>query len=318
MISGSRERRSPGENLRSHGWRRTGGRGARRTTCTGICCPCSCFSCSPSIRFLCYGKRLAARRLGLGAVHDRAPAMRPTPLGLANLERHAAAPRVSLRRGPTRPRLGSTASATRPPAGEASAARRKRSSSTASRPGHPFTFPNEARPSSRTCRCFGIAACAAGIGLRGIGETVPNVRMKPFKHPRLRTGPQGRATPTRGNAVFTRVSGKAAFPPELYLPTGTGKTSVVFALLAGARARGALASAPGVHRGPARDRRSGRRSASKPWVDRLAGIPEAARTIDARAAFPLAAGHRIVPIGGGEGRRRRQRRVADRSGPGRA
>lgn len=38
---------------------------------------------------LCYGKRLAARRLGLGAVHDRAPAMRPTPLGLANLERHA-------------------------------------------------------------------------------------------------------------------------------------------------------------------------------------------------------------------------------------
>ena len=38
---------------------------------------------------LCYGKRLAARRLGLGAVHDRAPAIRPTPLGLANLERHA-------------------------------------------------------------------------------------------------------------------------------------------------------------------------------------------------------------------------------------
>ena len=38
---------------------------------------------------LCYGKRLAARRLGLGSVHDRGPAMRPTPLGLANLERHA-------------------------------------------------------------------------------------------------------------------------------------------------------------------------------------------------------------------------------------
>lgn len=39
---------------------------------------------------LCYGKRLAARRLGLDAVHDRAPAPRPTPLGLANLERHSA------------------------------------------------------------------------------------------------------------------------------------------------------------------------------------------------------------------------------------
>ena len=39
---------------------------------------------------LCYGKRLAARRLGLESVHDRGPAMRPTPLGLANLERHAA------------------------------------------------------------------------------------------------------------------------------------------------------------------------------------------------------------------------------------
>ena len=38
---------------------------------------------------LCYGKRLAARRLGLGSVHDRGPAMRPTSLGLANLERHA-------------------------------------------------------------------------------------------------------------------------------------------------------------------------------------------------------------------------------------
>ena len=39
---------------------------------------------------ICYGKRLAARRLGLGAVHDRGPATRPTPLGLSNLERHAA------------------------------------------------------------------------------------------------------------------------------------------------------------------------------------------------------------------------------------
>ena len=39
---------------------------------------------------LCYGKRLAARRLGLGAVHDRGPALRPAPLGIENLERHAA------------------------------------------------------------------------------------------------------------------------------------------------------------------------------------------------------------------------------------
>ena len=39
---------------------------------------------------LCYGKRLAALRLGLGSVHDRSPAMRPTPLGIENLERHAA------------------------------------------------------------------------------------------------------------------------------------------------------------------------------------------------------------------------------------
>ena len=39
---------------------------------------------------LCYGKRLAALRLGLHPVHDRSPAMRPTPLGLRNLERHAA------------------------------------------------------------------------------------------------------------------------------------------------------------------------------------------------------------------------------------
>ena len=40
--------------------------------------------------FLCYGKRLTARRLGLGPVHDRAPAQPPTPVGLAALERHAA------------------------------------------------------------------------------------------------------------------------------------------------------------------------------------------------------------------------------------
>jgi len=41
-------------------------------------------------QFLCYGKRLIARRLGLGEVHDRAPAQAPTAFGLDCLERHAA------------------------------------------------------------------------------------------------------------------------------------------------------------------------------------------------------------------------------------
>lgn len=36
---------------------------------------------------LCYGKRLAARRLGLGEVFDRTPAVQPTPFGLAVTER---------------------------------------------------------------------------------------------------------------------------------------------------------------------------------------------------------------------------------------
>ena len=40
---------------------------------------------------LCYGKRLLAHRLGLGAVHDRAPALAPQEFGLAALMRHAAA-----------------------------------------------------------------------------------------------------------------------------------------------------------------------------------------------------------------------------------
>ena len=42
-------------------------------------------------QFLCYGKRLTARRIGLGEAHDRQPAQAPTPFGLACLERHAAA-----------------------------------------------------------------------------------------------------------------------------------------------------------------------------------------------------------------------------------
>ena len=40
-------------------------------------------------QFLCYGKRLTAARLGLGAVHDREPAQAPTAFGLACLARHA-------------------------------------------------------------------------------------------------------------------------------------------------------------------------------------------------------------------------------------
>ncbi len=39
-------------------------------------------------QFLCYGKRLTARRLGLGQVHDREPCQHPTELGLAILERY--------------------------------------------------------------------------------------------------------------------------------------------------------------------------------------------------------------------------------------
>ncbi len=41
-------------------------------------------------QFVCYGKRLAARRLGLGAVTDREPCQRPVPLGLRATERYGA------------------------------------------------------------------------------------------------------------------------------------------------------------------------------------------------------------------------------------
>ena len=41
-------------------------------------------------QILCYGKRLLAKRIGLGEVHDRAPAQAPTEFGLACLERHVA------------------------------------------------------------------------------------------------------------------------------------------------------------------------------------------------------------------------------------
>jgi 4-hydroxy-tetrahydrodipicolinate synthase len=41
--------------------------------------------------FLCYGKRVAARRLGLSEVHDRPPALPPAPFGLESAARYAAA-----------------------------------------------------------------------------------------------------------------------------------------------------------------------------------------------------------------------------------
>jgi 4-hydroxy-tetrahydrodipicolinate synthase len=40
---------------------------------------------------LCYGKRLIARRLGIEVVHERAPELRPTAFGLAEVERMAGA-----------------------------------------------------------------------------------------------------------------------------------------------------------------------------------------------------------------------------------
>ena len=41
-------------------------------------------------QYLCYGKRLVARRLGLAVVHARAPAIQPTAFGAAVVERYAA------------------------------------------------------------------------------------------------------------------------------------------------------------------------------------------------------------------------------------
>ncbi len=38
---------------------------------------------------LCYGKRIAAWRMGIEAVHDRAPALEPTPFGLERARRYA-------------------------------------------------------------------------------------------------------------------------------------------------------------------------------------------------------------------------------------
>jgi 2-keto-3-deoxy-L-arabinonate dehydratase len=40
-------------------------------------------------QFVCYGKRITARRIGIPEVHDRAPAQQPTPFGLECARRHA-------------------------------------------------------------------------------------------------------------------------------------------------------------------------------------------------------------------------------------
>lgn len=40
--------------------------------------------------FICYGKRIAARRLGLGPVHARAPSLQPTAFALDCIERYSA------------------------------------------------------------------------------------------------------------------------------------------------------------------------------------------------------------------------------------
>jgi 4-hydroxy-tetrahydrodipicolinate synthase len=53
--------------------------------------PLVTFMMSSIDTFVCYGKRIVARRLGLGEVHDRAPSQRPTPFGLAMMERQLAA-----------------------------------------------------------------------------------------------------------------------------------------------------------------------------------------------------------------------------------
>jgi 4-hydroxy-tetrahydrodipicolinate synthase len=52
--------------------------------------PLVTFMMSSIDTFVCYGKRIVARRLGLPEVHDRAPAQRPTPFGLAMMERFLA------------------------------------------------------------------------------------------------------------------------------------------------------------------------------------------------------------------------------------
>jgi len=52
--------------------------------------PLIVFMMSSIDTFICYGKRIVARRLGLGTVFDRAPCQRPTEFGLLMSERLAA------------------------------------------------------------------------------------------------------------------------------------------------------------------------------------------------------------------------------------
>lgn len=51
--------------------------------------PLIAFAMQGVANFLCYGKRVAALRMGLGEVHERAPSLRPTPFGLAVAARFA-------------------------------------------------------------------------------------------------------------------------------------------------------------------------------------------------------------------------------------
>jgi 4-hydroxy-tetrahydrodipicolinate synthase len=59
--------------------------------------PLIVFMMSSIDTFVCYGKRIVARRLGIDVVHDRAPAQRPTEFGLLMAER------LSAGLGPLRP-----------------------------------------------------------------------------------------------------------------------------------------------------------------------------------------------------------------------
>lgn len=52
--------------------------------------PLIAFAMQGVANFLCYGKRVAALRMGLGEVHERAPSLRPTPFGLSVAARFAA------------------------------------------------------------------------------------------------------------------------------------------------------------------------------------------------------------------------------------
>ena len=51
--------------------------------------PLIVFMMSSLDTFLCYGKRITARRLGIAEVIDRAPAQRPSEFGLMMAERLA-------------------------------------------------------------------------------------------------------------------------------------------------------------------------------------------------------------------------------------